>query len=126
MIISLAGLQGVPSELREAARMDGANPWQVFRSVILPLLSPVLFFEVITGVIYTIQTLVQPLLLAGSGAAAAAVNVINVYIQFFYNRRFGYGSALLWILFVIVLLITFLVFRSGSFWVYYEVDKERT
>lgn len=133
MIISLAGLQGIPTELREAARVDGATSWQVLRSVILPLLSPVLFFEVITGVIYSFQMLIQPLLLAGSGTAAAAVSVprsntlymVNVYIQFFYNQRFGYGSALLWVLFGVVLLITLLVFRSSSFWVYYQVDTER-
>lgn len=132
MIISLAGLQGVPGELREASRVDGANTFQSFWSISLPILSPVLFFEVITGIITALQTLIQPLLLAVSNGTASAVSVprsnylymINVYAQYFYNQRFGYASALLWILFAIVLVITLLVFRSSTAWVYYEVDQE--
>lgn len=133
MVISLAGLQGIPNELREAAMVDGANSWQVFRSVVLPLLTPVLFFQVVTNIIYAFQTLIQPLLLAVSQGAVAAVSVppsnnlymVNVYAQFFYNQRFGYGSALLWVLFAVILLITLLVFRSGALWVYYEVDNDK-
>ncbi len=132
MIISLAGLQGIPSELTEAAVVDGANGWQTFRMVTLPLLSPVLFFQVITGVIYSLQTFVQPLLLAESNTQAALSSVphsnflymVNVYQQFFANQRFGYGSAMLWVLFLFILLITLLVFRTSSFWVYYEVDRD--
>lgn len=132
MIISLAGLQGVPGELREASRVDGANTFQSFWSISLPILSPVLFFEIITGIITALQTLIQPLLLAVSNGTASAVSVprsnylymINVYAQYFYNQRFGYASALLWILFAIVLVITLLVFRSSTAWVYYEVDQE--
>jgi multiple sugar transport system permease protein len=132
MIISLAGLQGVPIELREASRVDGANAIQSFWTVSLPILTPVLFFEVITGIITALQTLIQPLLLAVSNGTASAVSVprtnylymVNVYAQYFYNQRFGYASALLWILFAIVLVITLLVFRSSTAWVYYEVDQE--
>ena len=134
MVLSLAGLQGIPQELREAAIVDGANPWQMFRSVTLPMLSPVLFFQVVTGVIAALQVLVQPLLLAtaGFGQDSSGLSelprsnylyMVHVYAQFFQNQRFGYGSALLWILFLFVLVITILVFRSGSLWVYYEVDQ---
>src|SRR5579859_6197204 len=66
MVIMLAGLQGVPSELLEAAEIDGASKWQGFWQITFPQLTPVIFFEVITGVIASIQTLVQPLLLAES------------------------------------------------------------
>jgi multiple sugar transport system permease protein len=137
MVISLAGLQGIPTELIEAARVDGARSWDVFFSVQLPLLTPVLFFQVVTGTIAALQTLVQPLLLvatagvsgnAATGAAAIPrgnyLYMVNVYQQFFLNNRFGYGSALLWILFVIILLGTLLVFRSSNLWVYYEVNRE--
>lgn len=132
MVISLAGLQGVPVELREAARVDGASPWQAFRNVTLPLLSPVLFFQVVTGMIASLQTFVQPLLLSQNNGAASAnavprsnyLYMVNVYEQFFYNNRFGFGSAMLWVLFLIVLVITLLVFRTSSFWVYYEVDRD--
>ncbi len=132
MVIMLAGLQGVPGELLEAAQIDGASRWQGFWQITLPQLTPVLFFQVITGVIASIQTLVQPLLLAESDQITVASNVpqsnylymVNVYQQFFGNLRFGYGSAMLWVLFLIILGITLLVFRSSSFWVYYEVERD--
>lgn len=133
MIISLAGLQGIPNELKEASRVDGANGWQTFRSVTLPLLSPILFFEVVLGVIGSLQTLIQPLLLVESSTVSQSyliprgnyLYMVHVYEQFLYYQRFGYGSALLWVLFVFILLITLLVFRTSLFWVYYEVDRQK-
>ena len=132
-VIFLAGLQGVPAELKEAAAIDGANAVRTFRAVTLPLLTPVLFYVIITGIISALQTFVQPLLLTTGGSTATYTTpqtillyMIYAYQQFFANQRFGYGSALLWILFVVVLLITMIVFRSSNMWVYYEVahDKE--
>jgi multiple sugar transport system permease protein len=133
MVIMLAGLQGIPAELQEAALVDGANKWQVFRRVTLPMLSPVIFFQVVTGMIASLQILVQPLLLSETTSISQVVNVprsnylymVNVYEQFFAYQHFGYGSALLWVFFVVILLITLLVLRSGSFWVYYEVDRDK-
>jgi len=119
MIIFLAGLQGIPAELREAAAIDGAGMWQMLRNVTLPLLTPVIFFQVIIGIIFALQRQVEPLLLAESQATGA----INVYTQFLANQRFGYGAALLWVLFVAILLITLAVFRSSLLWVHYEVDQ---
>ena len=134
MVILLAGLQGIPAELSEAATVDGANKWQVLRQIILPQLSPVIFFQVITGVIASLQTLVQPLLLAENNQSVSTgianvprsnlLYMVNVYQQFFSNLRFGYGSAMLWVFFVIILVITLLVFRSSTFWVYYAVDSD--
>ena len=131
MIISLAGLQGIPVELQEAAKIDGATAWQVFTRVTLPLLSPVIFFQVITGVIAAQQILVQPLLLSPSGVGAygyiipksSQLYMVNVYLQFYVNHRFGYGSALLWVFFAIVVVMTLLIFRFSRFLVYYEVDE---
>jgi multiple sugar transport system permease protein len=135
MVITLAGLQGVPIELQEAAKMDGASKWEVFRYVILPQISPVLFFQVITGTIAAFQTLIQPLLLAevNQSMANSGVTVptstylymVDVYQQFFSLQRFGYGSAMLWVLFLIILGVTLLIFRSSSFWVYYEVERDK-
>ena len=79
------------------------------------------------------QTLIQPILLAEAARNNGVPSVprsnflymVNVYQQFFNNQRFGYGSAMLWVLFVIILLITLLVFRSSNFWVYYEVDRDK-
>jgi multiple sugar transport system permease protein len=131
MIIMLAGLQGIPVELQEAAVVDGASKWQTFWRITVPMLSPVIFFQVVTGVIGSLQILVQPLLLSETNTISGVLNVprsnylymVNVYVQFFANQRFGYGSAMLWTFFILILAITLLVFRSSSFWVYYEVDR---
>ena len=132
MVIYLAGLQGVPTELKEAASLDGAGTWQVFRHVTLPLMTPVLFFQLVMGVIGTLQTFAQPLLLTplpAGGTAFGAIPprnnylfVIHAYNQIFAFNRFGYGTALLWILFLLVLILTAVLFKS-AFWVHYEVEQ---
>lgn len=135
MVIMLAGLQSIPAELQEAAQIDGAGRWQVLRYVTLPQLSPVIFFQVVTGVIAAFQMVVQPLLLSEAGFSAQVMSgiavprsnylyMVDVYTQFFANQRFGFGSAMLWVFFIIILGITVLIFRSSSFWVYYEVDRD--
>lgn len=129
MVIFLAGLQGVPNELKEAAQIDGANPWRVFLSVTLPLLTPVIFFELILGIIGALQVLVTPLLLAGASLSAMPPRdnyyyLIHVYIQVFANQRFGYGTALLWLLFIVIVVLSVIVFRSSRYWVYYEAETE--
>ena len=132
MVIMLAALQGVPVELEEAAVVDGANKWTVFRNVTLPMISPVVFFAVITGVIGVLQVFIQPLLLTNAAGAAQIGQVptsnrlymVQVYQEFFLNNRFGYGSAMLWVFFVIILTLTIVLLRSSRSWVYYEVDTE--
>ncbi|KAB2341601.1 carbohydrate ABC transporter permease [Actinomadura rudentiformis] len=132
MIIMLAALQGVPTELEEAARMDGAGPWRVFRHVTVPMISPVIYFQVITGVIATFQIIVQPLLLAETNSMVTLGQVpqgthlymVQVWEQFFLSNRFGYGSAMLWVLFLITLAFTLLLMRSSRSWVHYEVDSD--
>ncbi len=130
VVIFLAGLQGIPDELKEAARIDGANAWQVFRWVTLPLLTPVIFFQLILGIIGSLQVLVAPLLLAGGGGMGTLpprdnyFYLVHVYQQVFANQRYGYGTALLWLLFVVIVALSALVFRSARYWVYYEVDQD--
>jgi multiple sugar transport system permease protein len=131
MIISLAGLQDIPKELHEAARMDGANPWQSFTRITLPMLSPVIFFQVITGIIAAVQSFL-PLLISldptpkGVTAIPEGNNLfmINVFAQYFANGRYGYASALLWVLFLIIVVITFLVFKLSKGAVFYSVEPE--
>lgn len=130
MLVSLAGLQGIPTELKEAARIDGAGSWQVLCRVTLPLISPVLFFQIVMGCIGSFQVLIQPLLLASGSLSNIGFiprgnyfYMVHVYEQFFFFQRFGYGSALLWVLFLVILLVTLLIFRSGFAWVYYEVER---
>ncbi|MEU2198925.1 sugar ABC transporter permease [Isoptericola sp. NPDC019482] len=132
MIIMLAALQGVPVELEEAATVDGAGKWLVFRHITIPMISPILFFQVITGVIAALQVFVQPLLLTNAAGIAAVGNVpesntlymVQVYKEFFLSNRFGYGSAMLWVFFLVILGLTLVLLRSSRSWVYYEVDTE--
>lgn len=132
MIIMLAALQGVPIELEEAARVDGASKWTVFRNVTVPMISPVIFFAVITGVIGSLQILVQPLLLTSASGIAAAGTVpdsnrfymVQVYQEFFLYNRFGYGSAMLWVFFIVILALTVVLMRASRSWIYYEVDAD--
>ncbi len=131
MIISLAGLQDMPKELHEAARLDGASAWQVFRKITIPLLSPVIFFQVITGVIGALQS-AMPLLLAANPGTAGVTTVpqgdylymINVFAQYLAYGRFGYASALLWVLFAVILVITAVIFKLSSGAVFYNFEPE--
>ncbi len=131
MIIFLAGLQSIPDELKDAALIDGANSLQVFRNVTLPLMTPVIFFQLILGLIGAFSQLNLPLLLTnvgltGSGGSGSIpprelyLYMINAYQQIFVSQRFGYGTALLWLLCIVVFLITELVFWTKKYWVYEE------
>ncbi len=132
MVIMLAALQGVPAELEEAARVDGANAWHVFRHVTVPMISPVIFFQVVTGTITSFQVFIQPLLLSANNQVGMVNQVpssthlymVQVYQEYFQRNRFGYGSAMLWVFFVIILIVTLAVQRSSRWWVHYNVDTE--
>lgn len=131
MIISLAGLQDIPKELLEAARVDGANPWQSFTRITLPLLSPVIFFQVVTGIIAALQTF-APLLISldptpkGLGTVPESNYFIMIHTlnQYLVDGRYGYASALLWVLFLIIVAVTFLVFKLSKGAVFYSVEPE--
>jgi multiple sugar transport system permease protein len=130
MVVFLAGLQDIPDELVEAARIDGANSWQVLRHITLPLMSPVVFFVLVLGVITSFQQFILPLLL-GNGTEQlrypprdAYFFMVHTYLQLFGHQRFGYGSALLWLLFVVILGLTLLLFKTQRYWVYTEASPE--
>ena len=130
MVIFLAGLQGIPEELKEAAQIDGANSWQVFRHVTLPLMTPVIFFQLVLGLIGSFQQLNLPLLVTKVGIAASSVPprpiylyMIHTYQQIFTNGRYGYGTALLWMLFIGILILTWIVFWSEKYWVYSDAPE---
>ena len=126
MVIFLAGLQDIPDELVEAARIDGASGWQVFWHITIPLMTPVIFFQLVMGLIGAFQQLNLPLLLVnvgltGQGAVPSRdiyLYMIHTFYQIFTNRRYGYGIALLWMLFIAVVALTALVFWTQKFWVY--------
>jgi multiple sugar transport system permease protein len=130
MIIFLAGLQNIPDELIEAAKIDGANGYQVFRHITLPLMTPVIFFQLVLGLIGSFQQLNLPLILSTVGLTTGVpprpiyLYMIHTYRQIFTYGRYGYGTALLWILFIVVVLLTWLVFWSAKFWVYEEQPSQ--
>lgn len=121
MLIFLAGLQGVPTELYEAARVDGAGPWSQFRNVTLPMISPVLFYNLIIGLIATFQYFTQAFVLTnGRGDPNNATLFFNLelYREGWKYYDMGYAATLAWLLFVIVLAITIVLFRTSRLWVY--------
>jgi multiple sugar transport system permease protein len=126
MVIYLSGLQGIPTELYEAAEIDGATSWRRFLHITIPMLSPVIFFNVVMGLIGAFQWFTEPYIMTRGGpeqtTLAYMLNLYNNAFQFF---KMGYASALAWVLFMIVLLLTALVFRSSPMWVHYEADRRR-
>jgi multiple sugar transport system permease protein len=123
VIIYLAGLQGVPTDLYDAAKVDGASTWQRFRYVTLPMTTPVIFYNLILGLIGTFQYFTEVYVLTnGTGAPARSTLFYNLYLYQNAFRYFhmGYASTMAWVLFIIVLGITLLIFRSSEAWVYYE------
>lgn len=123
MVIYLAGLQSIPSDLYEAAQVDGANPWQRLRHVTLPLMTPVLFFQLVMGIILGLQTFTQPYIMTKGGPQDATLFfMLYLYQRAFVDFQMGYASAMAWLLFLYILVLTFLVFRSSAVWVHYEAE----
>jgi multiple sugar transport system permease protein len=126
MILYLAALQGVPQHLYEAAELDGANAWDKLRHVTLPSISPVLFFNLILGVIGTFQYFTQAFVMTGGGSGAGGpANATLFYALLLYQNAFqyfrmGYACAMAWVLFVFTLIASCVVFKTSARWVYYE------
>jgi multiple sugar transport system permease protein len=124
MLIYLAGLQGVPTHLYEAADLDGATPWVRLRHVTLPLLTPTILFNVIMGVIGSFQTFTQAFIMTKGGPKDATLfYVLYLYEKAFQQFKMGYASAMAWILFAMVMALTLLLLRSSKRWVYYEGER---
>ncbi len=124
MLMYLAGLQSVPTELYDASKIDGANAVERFRFVTLPLLTPTIFFTVIMGIIGAFQFFTEPMIMTGGGPNNATLSaMLYIYRKSFNQLHFGYASLLAWVLFTIILLITLLIVRSSSIWVYYEGER---
>ena len=121
MVIFLASLQGVPTELLEASEIDGASKFRSFLSITVPLISPVIFLNMIIGIIGSFQTFTVAFIATGGGPVNATLfYVLYIYRQGFESFSMGYASGLAWILFLIILMITSIQFYLSSRWVYYE------
>lgn len=123
MIIYLAGLQGIPESLYEAGKIDGANEVQLFRFVTLPMMTPTIFFNLVMGLIGALQVFTEAFVLTRGGPLYSTYFYgLMVYDRAFKWTQMGMASAMAWVLGVVTLLLTLLVFRSSSLWVFYETE----
>ena len=125
MIVFIAGLQNIPPILYEAATLDGASSWHKLRHVTLPLLSPTIFFMLVMQIIASFQTF--DVIYVVSNGRGDPLRSTLMYLLYFYRTTFvrlkaGYGSAMVWVLFIIIMAFTLLMFKSSSLWVYYESE----
>jgi multiple sugar transport system permease protein len=128
MIIYLAGLQGIPTTLYEAAKIDGANAIQRFQYVTIPMMTPVIFYNLVLGLIGAFNYFTEVYVVTdGDGGPVHSTLFYNLYLfqNAFRYFEMGYASAMAWVLFVIVLVVTVLVFRSSPFWVFYEGELRK-
>ncbi len=125
IIIYLSGLQGVGEELYEASSIDGANSFQRFFKITIPMISPTIFFNVVMAVIGSFQYFTQAFVMTEGGPLNSTLFYnLYLYVKAYKELKMGYASALAWIMFVIILFFTLLVIRSSSFWVYYQNDDK--
>lgn len=127
MILWLAGLQGVPQHLYEAADIDGAGWWSKFKNVTMPMLSPYIFFNLIMGTIHVLQQFETIFIMTG-GEGGPAGNATLVPVLYLFNNAFmyfkmGYASAIAWLLFAIIMTLTFIQLKLAPRWVHYEGEK---
>lgn len=124
MIIFLAGLQDIPQHLYEAAALDGAGEWAKFRHVTLPMLSPVIFFNLVLGTIAGFRNFELPLIMTEGGPLNATMfYVLYLYLNAFNFLKMGYAAALAWILFIIIMAVTIVQLWLARRWVYYEYGE---
>ncbi|WP_342433228.1 sugar ABC transporter permease [Neobacillus sp. FSL H8-0543] len=126
MLIFYTDIKGIPKEMYEAASIDGAGPIRQFISITIPTITPTILFNVITSVIAALQQLTLVLLLTGGGPLKSTYFYgLFVYNNAFKHHELGYASANAWFMFIIILLLTLLIFKSSSAWVFYEAEVKR-
>jgi multiple sugar transport system permease protein len=124
VLIFLAGLQGVPRHLLEAVEVDGGNAWHRLRHITIPMVTPTILFNLILSIIGALQTFVQPYVMTGGGPNNASLfYVLYVVRNAFEQQEMGYAAALAWVLFLIIAVLSLLVFRTSNRWVYYEGER---
>jgi multiple sugar transport system permease protein len=124
MIIYLAGLQSIPTELTESAMIDGANIVQRFQHITLPLLTPTIFFNLVTGLIGAFQTFENAYIMTGGGPNYRTYFFgLNIYLTSFRSLQFGYASTIAWILFILIASLTLFVMSTSRRWVYYAGER---
>jgi multiple sugar transport system permease protein len=127
MLIFLAGLRGIPQDLYEAAEIDGTPKWRQFTRITLPLLAPVIFFNLVLQTIEAFKTFSSAFIISnGTGAPADSLLFYTVYLfnEAFKFFRMGYASALAWVLLLIIAAFTAIAFLTSKYWVHYENDRD--
>jgi multiple sugar transport system permease protein len=124
-LIFLAGLKGIPPSLYEAAMLDGAGTWRKFWNITIPMMTPVILYDLILGLSYGIQIFTQIIVIFGNDPPGNPANSTLSYVLFLYNNGFrygqmGYAAALAWVLFLITLVLAFFIFRWSRRWVHYD------
>ena len=123
MVIYLAGLKDIPGELYEAAKIDGASQWHEFWRITLPLLTPSILFNLIFGIIMTLQSFTNVFVATNGGPLNSTLfYVLYLYRKAFEHLSMGYASAMAWILLLIVLAFTILILRTSGRWVFYRAE----
>ena len=132
ILSNIAIIKGIPEEMYEAAKMEGANAFQNAWYITLPMMSNMLYMGLLTSLIYTLQMFEQPVFLAGGTGGTNALTtvppdsaytyVVHIYQQIFVNMRFGYGLALIWVIFIVIMALSLFMEWSKRFWVYKETD----
>ena len=128
MIIYLAGLQGIPTHLYDAAKIDGAGAWHRFRHITIPMMTPVIFYNLVMGLIGSFQYFTEVYVAtSGDGGPVRSTLVYNLYLyqNAFKYFEMGYASSLAWFLLLLTLAATLLVFRSSPLWVFYEGEVRK-
>ncbi|MFE5777499.1 carbohydrate ABC transporter permease [Brachybacterium sp. NPDC056505] len=126
MVIFLAGLQDVPEYLYEAISLDGGNWWHAFRNITLPLMTPIIFYNLVTSLVATIQTFDQAYIMTNGGPNNGSLFIVYyLYRSAFTNSMMGYASALAWVVFVLIGIFTLLLFRWSRSWVHYGIGGAR-
>lgn len=123
MILMLSAINSVAEEMYESALLDGATRFQMFRKITIPQISPILFFNLITGIIGSLQTFTQVYMMTNGGPDNASEMIVPyLYKNAFSFYRMGYASAMAWVLFAIVMVLSVIVLKSSSMWVFYEEE----
>lgn len=126
MVLFLARLKEIPSELYEAALVDGASRLKMFTKITLPMISPIMFFNLVMQTINAFQEFTGPYIITGGGPVNSTYLLsMLIYDNAFKYFRMGYAAALSWVQFVIILIFTAFIFRSSTYWTYYEYDEGR-
>lgn len=126
MIIFLAGLQEIPKDLYEAVDIDGGNTWHKLIYITIPMLTPTILFNLLIGIVAALQTFVQPFIMTNGGPNNGSLFfVFMIYRKAFQDSQMGYASALAWALFIIISVLSLIVFRTSNRWVFYQGGEDK-